>query len=176
LKILKVKTILAVQKLINTFLLMKINKEGKPPSDSIGESRGYILWQSAMHWQRNVNHVLAAFDLTYTQFVVLAITGWLKRQKQQAYQHQVAKFARIDRMMTSRVIANLERKGYIQRVKKADDARANLVRLTALGEKTMKKALGAVEKLEDIFFKEKSAEEKNHQRLQVKYGGKISDV
>lgn len=148
---------------------MKINKEEEPPSDSIGESRGYILWQSAMHWQRNVNHVLAAFDLTYTQFVVLVIAGWLKEQKQQAYQHQIAKYARIDRMMTSRVIANLERKGYLQRVKKVGDARANLVRLTVLGEKTRRKALDAVQKLEDVFFKDKTVNKENQPTLKVKY-------
>src|SRR5690606_21652401 len=148
---------------------MKTSEEGQFPKDSIGDSPGYMLWQSAMHWQRSVNHVLAAFDLTYTQFIVLAITGWLKSEKQEAYQHQVAKFARIDRMMTSRVIANLERKDFIKRLKKNGDARANLVQLTARGEKIMKRALAAVEQLENDFFKEKSAG-RNQPGLKVKYG------
>lgn len=148
---------------------MEISEEGQSPQSSVGESPGYILWQSAMHWQRNVNHVLASFDLTYTQFIVLAITDWLKDQKLEAYQHQIAKFARIDRMMTSRVVANLERKGFIKRLKKNGDARANLVQLTAAGEKAAKRAASAVEKLENVFFKKNPTDQETSRRLQVKY-------
>jgi len=134
---------------------METSEVGQPSDNYIGGCPGYILWQSAMRWQRKVNQTLSVFDLTYTQFIVLTITGWLQDKQQEVYQYQVARFARIDRMMTSRVIANLERKDFIKRLKKNEDARANLVYLTPEGIKVMKQALSVVEKLEESFFNEK---------------------
>lgn len=114
---------------------------------------GFLLWQSAMYWQREVNKVLADYKLTYTQFVVLVVAGWLKKQNKEIFQHQAARYARIDRMMTSRIITSLEKKKYIKRIKDSGDARANRVQITDQGNDTLLGALRAVSELEHLFFK-----------------------
>src|SRR5690349_4777687 len=106
-------------------------------------SVGFLLWQSSMCWQRHINKALAANGLTYTQYVLLVIIGWLKQHGTKTYQHHIAKVSRIDRMMTSRVLASLERKKLVKRLKQSDDARTNIVELTEAGEATLAKALKA---------------------------------
>jgi DNA-binding MarR family transcriptional regulator len=122
------------------------------PLQKIEETPGYLLWQVAMFWQRSINKILLGHGLTYTQFIVLVITGSLRNKQNLVFQHQVAKYARIDRMMTSRVIASLERKKLITRIKNSDDARANQVSLTTKGEEIMYKALNSTAELEKHFF------------------------
>ncbi|MXV17201.1 MarR family winged helix-turn-helix transcriptional regulator [Hufsiella ginkgonis] len=123
------------------------------PYGRIEESSGFLVWQIAMCWQRKVNQELAVHGLTYTQFVVLAVTEWLKQKNDNIYQHQVATHARIDRMMTSRVMTSLERKKLLQRVKQSGDARTNFVVITRKGEDLLAKALNVVTKMETDFFK-----------------------
>jgi DNA-binding MarR family transcriptional regulator len=36
------------------------------------ESNGFLLWKATNLWQREINKILKKFDLTHTQFVVLA--------------------------------------------------------------------------------------------------------
>ena len=121
--------------------------------DKVSNAPGFLLWQIEMCWQRVINKVLLDMDLTYTQFIVLSICGWLAKNNKQVYQHQVAKHSKIDRMMTSRILASLENKDYITRIKIDGDARAKLVLLTAKGKKTLNTSLKAVSKMETLFFK-----------------------
>jgi DNA-binding MarR family transcriptional regulator len=131
-----------------------MNKSGSLdfPYDIPEGSVGFLLWQSSMCWQREINKTLAAHGLTYTQFIVLSIVGWLRNNNTKTYQHQVARFSRIDRMMTSRVLASLERKKLLKRVKQSDDARTNLVEMTDLGEDILTKALKSATAAEYLFF------------------------
>lgn len=122
------------------------------PYDIPDGSVGFLLWQSSMCWQREINKILAPHGLTYTQYIVLCIVGWLKNNNAKTYQHQVARFSRIDRMMTSRVLASLERKKLLKRVKQSDDARTNLIEMTSLGEETLVDALKSATQAEHEFF------------------------
>ena len=127
------------------------------PSEDIIENvrtaPGFLLWQIEMCWQRLINKALLEFDLTYTQFIVLSICSWLAETNKQVYQHQVAKYSRIDRMMTSRILASLEKKEFISRIKIDGDARAKLVILTSKGKKALALSLKTVSDLETNFFK-----------------------
>jgi DNA-binding MarR family transcriptional regulator len=121
--------------------------------DKVQKAPGFLLWQIEMCWQRVVNKVLDELDLTYTQFIVLGICGWLAKSQTNVYQHQVAKHSKIDRMMTSRILASLEKKEYITRVKIDGDARAKLVILTTTGKKVLDSSLKTVSEMEASFFK-----------------------
>jgi DNA-binding MarR family transcriptional regulator len=121
--------------------------------EEVRTAPGFLLWQIEMCWQRIINKVLFDLDLTYTQFIVLSICGWLTEKNRPVYQHQVAKHSKIDRMMTSRILASLEKKGFIDRIKIDGDARAKLVLLTPKGEKTLSLSLKAVSNMEAKFFK-----------------------
>ena len=127
-----------------------------PPQELISNvhrSPGFLLWQVEMCWQRVINKVLTGHDLTYTQFIVLSITGWLSENNAPVYQHQIAKHSKIDRMMTSRILASLEKKGFITRLKIDGDARAKLVDLTSRGKKVLELSLAEVNEMEARFFK-----------------------
>jgi DNA-binding MarR family transcriptional regulator len=119
---------------------------------SIDHSMGFLTWQIAMCWQRQVNQALAKHGLTYTQFIVLAVTSWLWQKNEAVFQHQIALAARIDRMMTSRVLTSLEKKGFVKRDKETDDARTNTVRLTSKGDQILTDALKLVNEKEAEFF------------------------
>lgn len=121
--------------------------------ENVHKAPGFLLWQIEMCWQRIINKVLLEVDLTYTQFIVLGICGWLAKSQTNVYQHQVAKHSRIDRMMTSRILASLEKKEFISRLKIEGDARAKLVVLTPKGKKVLDSSLKAVSEMEAMFFK-----------------------
>ena len=55
--------------------------------------------------------------------------------------------------MTSRILASLEKKGYIFRIKMDGDARAKLVKLTPKGKKILDLSLKTVSEIEANFFK-----------------------
>jgi len=122
-------------------------------TDRVEEAPGFLLWQIEMCWQRAVNQALSYFDLTYTQFIVLNISRNLSLNNEYVYQHQVAKFSKIDRMMTSRILASLEKKQFIEREKLTGDARAKLVTLTFKGKEILNQSLKAVTETEKAFFK-----------------------
>jgi DNA-binding MarR family transcriptional regulator len=56
-------------------------------------------------------------------------------------------------MMTSRILASLEKKSYINREKVDGDARAKLVTLTDKGLKALNISLKSVREVESSFFK-----------------------
>ncbi|MBC7914521.1 MAG: MarR family transcriptional regulator [Pyrinomonadaceae bacterium] len=121
--------------------------------DKVHKAPGFLLWQIEMCWQRIINKVLADLDLTYTQFIVLTICGWISKTQKNVYQHQVAKHSKIDRMMTSRILTSLEKKEYVNRIKIEGDARAKLVILTPKGKKILDLSLKQVSAMENSFFK-----------------------
>lgn len=121
--------------------------------DNVQKAPGFLLWQIEMCWQRVINKTLLELDLTYTQFIVLTICGWLAKPNKKVYQHQVAKHSKIDRMMTSRILASLEKKEFINRIKIEGDARAKLVLLTPNGKKVLDLSLIAVSAMESKFFR-----------------------
>jgi DNA-binding MarR family transcriptional regulator len=121
--------------------------------DKVQKAPGFLLWQIEMCWQRVINKALVERDLTYTQFIVLSISGWLSKTSEHVYQHQVARHSKIDRMMTSRILASLEKKGYIKRIKIDGDARAKLVIITPKGKEILALSLKLVSEMEAKFFK-----------------------
>ncbi len=121
--------------------------------ENVRTAPGFLLWQMEMCWQRIINKALLEVDLTYTQFIVLSICGWLTKENNSVYQHQVAKYSGIDRMMTSRILSSLENKEYIHRIKIDGDARAKLVIFTDKGKKVLDLSLKTVSDMEANFFK-----------------------
>lgn len=133
---------------------MKNNLITVQATDKVEDAPGFLLWQIEMCWQRIANQTLANYDLTYTQFIVLRISEYLNQNSNSVYQHQVAKFSRIDRMMTSRILASLEKKGFVEREKLSGDARAKLVILTPKGKVVLKESHNALSAAESAFFKQ----------------------
>ena len=127
-------------------------KENPFSHKKANDSTGFLLWKAHNFWQREIKKNLKEFDLTHTQFVVLANTYWLILQKEQITQIEIAQHAQIDVMMTSNVIRTLEKKEILSRTENTKDARAKWVTLTSKGETVLKKAVKKVEAFDFDFF------------------------
>lgn len=116
------------------------------------ESTGFLLWQVTNLWQREIKKALEEYNLTHSQFVLLASIHWLTIQKREVTQIVLSSHTKIDPMTTSTVLRALQQRGFIQRQEHATDTRAKTVALTENGKETIKKAVVVVEKFDDDFF------------------------
>ncbi len=116
------------------------------------ESSGFLLWQVTTLWQREIRKALEPFDLTHSQFVLLASTSWLSQTHAQVTQVLLSSHSKIDPMTTSTVLRTLQKKGLIGRKEHETDTRAKAVELTASGNDLVKLAVRAVERFDREFF------------------------
>ncbi len=115
-------------------------------------SPGFVFWRDFMQWQREINEKLRPLGLTQPQFALLAVYGWLKRQRVGVTQQAAADFLGLERMHVSQISQRLERDGFVERRAHMDDARAKTVALTELGHEMLAKALPLVETHDRDFF------------------------
>jgi DNA-binding MarR family transcriptional regulator len=116
------------------------------------ESPGFLLWQVTNLWQRAIKKALEPYDLTHSQFVLMASIHWLTLHKQDVTQVLLSSHTKIDPMTTSTVLRTLEAKGLLQRQEHAKDTRAKTVALTETGKKMIKQAVKTVEAFDKSFF------------------------
>jgi len=120
--------------------------------DKAEDSSGFLLWQVTSLWQREIRKALEQYDLTHSQFVLLASIHWLSLNKKEITQVLLSDHTKIDPMTTSTVLRTLQAKGLIQRQEHSTDTRAKTVALTDDGQKMVKKAVKTVEKFDADFF------------------------
>jgi DNA-binding MarR family transcriptional regulator len=116
------------------------------------DSSGFLLWQVTNLWQREIKKALSKFDLTHSQFVLLASTYWLSLHEQDVTQVRLSEHTKIDPMTTSKVLRTLQVKALLQRQEHHTDTRAKTVALTEKGKKVTKEAVKTVEKFDALFF------------------------
>lgn len=119
---------------------------------SPSESTGFLLWKVNNLWQREIRKTLKTYDLTHTQFVILATTVWLSDKNSDLTQVEIANQIEIDKMMTSNVLRTLERNGLIERLEHKTDTRAKTIRPTKKGVEILQNAVREVEEFDDQFF------------------------
>ena len=120
--------------------------------DKAEESSGFLLWQVTNLWQREIKKALEPFDLTHSQFVLMASIHWLTLHKQDVTQIVLSAHTKIDPMTTSTVLRTLQTKGLLQRQEHITDTRAKTVGLTGNGRKIIKQAVRTVEIFDKTFF------------------------
>lgn len=74
------------------------------------ESTGLLFWQTSMIWQRKIKEALQLYNLTHTQFVILAVIEELTEQKICVTQKKISDFSMIDVMTISSTVRLLEKK------------------------------------------------------------------
>jgi len=116
------------------------------------DSTGFLLWQVTNLWQREIKKALQKYDLTHSQFVLLASIHWLTLQDQSVTQILLSSHTKIDPMTTSTVLRTLQKKELIKRQEHLTDTRAKTVELTEEGKKIVKQAVKTVEKFDADFF------------------------
>jgi MarR family transcriptional regulator, organic hydroperoxide resistance regulator len=120
--------------------------------DKAEDSTGFLLWQVTNLWQREIKKALEEFDLTHSQFVLLASTHWLTITKREVTQILLSSHTKIDPMTTSTVLRTLQGKGLLVRKEHTTDTRAKTVALTDQGKDIVQKAIKAVETFDKRFF------------------------
>lgn len=116
------------------------------------DSSGFLLWQVTNLWQREIKKSLEPFDLTHSQFVLMASIHWLTLHKQDVTQILLSSHTKIDPMTTSTVLRTLQTKDFLQRKEHVTDTRAKTVELTEKGKKIIKQAVKTVETFDKTFF------------------------
>jgi MarR family transcriptional regulator, organic hydroperoxide resistance regulator len=120
--------------------------------ESADDSAGFLLWQVTNLWQREIRKALEKYDLTHSQFVLLASIYWLTLMKKEVTQILLSSHTKIDPMTTSTVLRTLQAKGLLVRQEHATDTRAKTVVLTEEGKKITRQAVKTVEKFDADFF------------------------
>ncbi|MEO5921809.1 MAG: MarR family transcriptional regulator [Pseudolysinimonas sp.] len=95
-------------------------------------SPGYRLHIAALAWRRELGVRLRPLGLTPTQFDALATVSFLGRTGEPT-QQQIADFSGVDRMMLSKVLAGLEKRGLVARTADPADARRKRLVVTPAG-------------------------------------------
>lgn len=126
---------------------------------------GLLFWQVSMLWQRKIKKVLQAYDLTHTQFVILAVIEELTEQDKTVTQKNISDFSMIDVMTVSSTVRLLAKKGLISRSQHETDTRANSIINTEMGKSLLSKAVQAVDKVDKTFFFDSDANKSLHSTL-----------
>lgn len=116
------------------------------------ENLGYLLWQTNMQWQKQMNRALDEVNLTHTQFVIMAALGWLLKSSDNVTQKEIADHSKTDRMMVSKVLRTLQKNELIERKEHETDTRAKCVFLTSQGSETLQKAIEIKAHANNSFF------------------------
>jgi MarR family transcriptional regulator, organic hydroperoxide resistance regulator len=128
-------------------------KDNSPFSvEKADDSTGFLLWQVTNLWQREIKKALTEFDLTHTQFVLMASIHWLALQGDDVTQVLLSSHTKIDPMTISTVLRTLQQNGLVQRKEHPTDTRAKNVVLTEKGKSVTKKAVVIVEAFDTSFF------------------------
>ena len=115
-------------------------------------SPGFLMWRTALAWQRDIAAALEPVALTHSQYVLLSCTQWLEEQGDGASQVMIAAQAGMDVKTASQVLRRLERAGLVSRQPDPKDARARIVTTTAVGREVGASATHLVEDADEAYF------------------------
>ncbi len=138
----------------------------EPDPDKPEDNLGFLLWQTTMTWQRQLNRALDEIDLTHTQFAILSALSSLLKKSNAVTQKAIAERSNTDTMMVSKVLRTLEKKGFIERKEHETDTRAKCVFLTSKGINTFQKAFKITSAANQAFFSKISDKDNFRQELQ----------
>ncbi|NKB55655.1 MAG: MarR family transcriptional regulator [Alphaproteobacteria bacterium] len=120
-------------------------------SDDVGIP-GYLLWRAANLWQKRIRAVLAPYDVTPVQYLLLAgLRDVGAADGGSTNQAALARHCQTDPMMTSQVLRVLEKAGLIARQPHAGDGRAFAIALTGAGAELLSRAEGDILEADALF-------------------------
>ncbi|MDW6001872.1 MarR family winged helix-turn-helix transcriptional regulator [Vibrio mangrovi] len=120
--------------------------------DVADASPGFLLWKLTGLWHTKLSQVLSEYEITQTQYAILASLRWFKKQDQLSTQASLVSHTKIEKMTMSKAIRQLESAGLVTRKQDEHDKRLLNVYLTAKGSLTIEKAIQAVESADENFF------------------------
>ncbi|NQY42153.1 MAG: winged helix-turn-helix transcriptional regulator [Legionellales bacterium] len=87
------------------------------------DSPGFLLWQTTMSWQRLIKKKLEPYNISHSQFVILAILLWYKGKQIYVPQNNIIKMSKLDKMTISKSLRSLVSLGYVTREENIKDTR-----------------------------------------------------
>lgn len=116
------------------------------------DSPGLLLWQTTITWQRLIKKALDPYNISHSQFVILAITLWHETNSLEVSQSLIIRQSKLDKMTVSKSLKKLVAEGYIKRLEHPEDTRAKSVHLTKKGQTLAEKLVPIVESIDESFF------------------------
>jgi DNA-binding MarR family transcriptional regulator len=113
---------------------------------------GFIMWQVSMLWQRKLKGKLDTLGITHAQFLLLAALDYLSTQKNIVSQQDLARHCSIDKMMTSKILRTMQKKGLLSRKKNKTDTRSKNMAISETGQDILQKAFKLVDNVEGDFL------------------------
>ena len=132
------------------------------------ESYGLLFWQVSTLWQRKIKESLRPYELTHTQYVILAVTQELNDRNAEVTQKEISDFSMIDVMTVSKTLRLLENKNLIIRENHSSDTRAKRIKNTVAGEEMLQTVSPIIETVDKDFFFENKEDLDAFIRLLVK--------
>jgi MarR family transcriptional regulator, organic hydroperoxide resistance regulator len=123
------------------------------------DSPGFLLWQTTMIWQRQIIKALAQFEISHSQFVIMATLLWFAEHNIGPTQVAIANWSKLDKMTVSKSLKNLATQELVRRSEHLTDTRAKSVVLTDIGKELVHKLVPIVESIDAKFFGKVSASE-----------------
>lgn len=125
------------------------------------KSPGFLLWQATAAWQKHIKKELEPFEITHSQFVMLALSLWHYEQKLAINQVDLVNLSKLDKMTVSKALKKLVRLGLLEREEFENDTRVKTVKITRRGISITKKLVPIVEKIDALFFDILAKKEEN---------------
>ena len=116
------------------------------------DSPGFLLWQTALSWQRLIKKALEPHDISHAQFVMMAILLWWHGQQKDVTQIDIVGMSKLDKMTVSKSLKKLVGMDLVVRHENQEDNRAKSVQLTKLGVALARKLVPIVEGVDANFF------------------------
>ncbi len=116
------------------------------------QSLGLQFWRVSQLWQTKIAEVLQPYNLTHTQFVILATVKWHEEQSRKPSQGDIAQMAKIDKMTLSKAVRKLESAGLVSRTRSETDGRSFQLDLTEASGDVLTAAIRHVEQVDRDFF------------------------
>jgi len=131
-----------------------INKTStsRHPFSDPEQNGGFVMWQVSMLWQRKLKNGLDKFGITHAQFLLLASLNHLSQIKNIVSQQDLARHVQIDKMMTSKILRTLQKKGLLTRKKNKMDTRSKNLVLSEQGIELLENAAKVVDRIDQDFM------------------------
>ena len=71
---------------------------------------GFLLWKITVLWRNKLEETLWFFDITQTQYAILASLKWFEVKKELATQSLLSAHSKIEKVTLSKAIRQLEKK------------------------------------------------------------------
>ncbi len=121
-------------------------------NENADDSSGLLLWQVSNLWQRKLKECLISFNLTHSQFVLLASMYYFEEKSIELNQIRLSEHTKIDPMNTSSILENLLKRKLIKKKVSKLDSRAKSIYLTDEGKKLAIETIPIVEDFDSKFF------------------------